>query len=83
MVRNPHSTTVTTLVKRIIRLSDACGGLHQKINSCLRRLIVLHAPLARVDVAEVHDRMNELFTEFALVTRSDEWHELDEDDREV
>ncbi len=73
-----ESTTSTVVCQRLIRLSDACGGLHQKINSCLRRLIVLQAPLGHEDVAEVHDAMNELFMAFATTTRSHAWHELDD-----
>jgi len=67
----------TIVVQRFLRLSDACGGLHQKINSCLRRLIVLRTSLAHEDVAEIHDRMNELFSSFAVLTRSNEWHDVD------
>jgi len=66
------------VIQRFLRLSDAYGGLHQKINSCLRRLIVLQTSLGHEDVAEIHDRMNELFSSFAVLTRSNEWHDVDE-----
>ncbi len=74
------NNTTTVVCQRLLRLSDACGGLHQKINCCLRRLTVLGTPLGHEDVASIHDRMNELFTSFAVLTRSHAWHELDVDE---
>lgn len=79
MTKHQYSA-ITILVQRLIRLSDASGGLHQKINSCLRRLTVLQSPLFHEDVAHIHDAMNEIFIAFASTTRSHAWHELDDDE---
>lgn len=69
----------TRLVQQLFRLLDASQSLSQKVSACAQRLTVLQAPLDHEDVAGVTDRINEIFTRFAALTKGTGWHDIEDD----
>jgi len=73
---------VACIRQRLFRVVFASVALEGKIIDVLSRLTVLQAPVSHADVAEVTDRLHEVFNAYSFLTRCNGWHGLDDDDEE-
>ncbi len=70
---------VAVLRQRLWRLIWSSLALEQSTIKILERLSLHLAPPEEADVADVTDRLHEVFNAYSFLTRTTLWHELDDE----
>lgn len=73
------ATDLPCIRQRLFRILEDTSALEASIIACLRRDIVLNGTYDHEDVANVQDRLHEVFNAYSFLTRCNGWHDLDDE----
>ncbi len=68
------------LTQRLLRILHGCIALEQSTIKILERITLHLAAPEPVDVADLTDRLHEVFNAYSFLTRCNGWHDLDDSD---
>jgi len=66
--------------QRLFRILEASISLQTSVIACLSRLTVLEKAPDHEDVADITDRLHEVFNAYSFLTRCNGWHDLDDEE---
>lgn len=70
---------VACLRQRLWRVLNANLALEASVIACLSRLTVLEQTPDLEDVADLTDRLHEVFNAYSFLTRCNGWHDVDDE----
>ncbi len=65
--------------QRLLRVLWSAMALQQSTIKILERITLHRAPPEHEDVADITDRLNEVFNSYSFLTRCNGWHDLDDE----
>lgn len=65
--------------QRLWRVLRSSIALEASVIACLERLTVIQVAMDHEDVADVTDRLHEVFNSYSFLTRCNGWHDIDDD----
>ena len=81
-IREMETQAKAAMKQRLLRLLWSSFALQQSTIKILEKLTLEIAPPERADVADLTDRLHEVFNAYSFLTRCNGWHDLDDEQPE-